>query len=87
MTNPLEVTEPSRLMLQLDQYLMQPGVEDSELTRAIIALRNVFARSAKLATSATVALGQGPPFQTAPRGSVLGAALAQFCAEEQGVGR
>lgn len=51
-----------------------------------MALRNVFARSAKLASSATVALGPSAPFQPATQSSVLAAALAQFCSEEP-VGR
>ena len=41
---------------QFDSFLMQPGVEQCRFTRAIIGMRNVFARYAGLAMSGTVSL-------------------------------
>ena len=46
--------------LDCDSFLMQPGVEDTEFTRAMIRLRNVFARHAKMASPATVILSDAP---------------------------
>ncbi len=48
------------IVSDFDAFLMQPGVEDSEFTRAMIRLRNVFARHAKMAVPATVTLGPPP---------------------------
>ena len=46
---------------------MQPGVEDTEFTQAMIRLRNVFARHAKMSAPATVSLGPRPsPVVTPP---------------------
>jgi hypothetical protein len=45
-----------RRVRQFDAFLMQPGVEPCRFTRAIIAMRNVFARHAGLALSGTVSL-------------------------------
>lgn len=45
--------------LEFDHFLMQPDVEDCEFTRAMIDLRNVFARHANLVLDATVTLS--PP--------------------------
>jgi hypothetical protein len=44
------------IVLDFDTFLMQPGVEDTEFTRAMIRLRNVFARHAKMSAPTTVIL-------------------------------
>ncbi|MDP1825491.1 MAG: hypothetical protein Q8L48_19690 [Archangium sp.] len=41
---------------QFDAFLMQPGTEDWRFSRALIGLRNVFARHAHLPTPSTVVL-------------------------------
>ena len=41
---------------QFDAFLMQPGIEDCRFVRALIGLRNVFARHAALPTPSTVVL-------------------------------
>ena len=48
-------------MLEFDQWLMRPEVEDNPFTRAMIELRNVFARHANMATAGTVKLDVPPP--------------------------
>ena len=48
------------IVTDFDTFLMQPGVEDSEFTRGMIRLRNVFARHAKMSAPATVMLGPPP---------------------------
>jgi hypothetical protein len=48
------------IVLDFDTFLMLPGTEDSEFTRGIIRLRNVFARHAKMAPPATVTLAPRP---------------------------
>jgi hypothetical protein len=44
-------------VITFDRYLMHPGVQDSEFTQTMVALRNVFARNANMETSSTVTLG------------------------------
>lgn len=51
-------------VIEFDLFLMGPEIEDCEFTRAMIDLRNVFARSANMATPQTVTLE--PPAQSAP---------------------
>ena len=47
-------------VLEFDQWLMRPEVEDGPFTRAMIELRNVFARHANMATPETVSLDSAP---------------------------
>jgi hypothetical protein len=55
------------IVLDFDTFLMQPGVEDTQFTQAMIRLRNVFARHAKMSAPATVSLGPRPsPVVTPP---------------------
>ncbi|MDP1827144.1 MAG: hypothetical protein Q8L48_27975 [Archangium sp.] len=54
------------IVLDFDTFLMQPGTEDSDFTRGIIRLRNVFARHAKMAAPATVTLSPRPSPWPAP---------------------
>ena len=56
----LDTVRLRAIVLDFDTFLMQPGVEDSEFTRAVIRLRTVFARHAKMAAPATVILGPRP---------------------------
>lgn len=74
-------------VLEFDKFLTRPGVEDCEFTRALIALRNVFARNANMAASTTVALdapnarGEGKRLSP-PASSELAEVLARLlCAE------
>ena len=64
----LDSTRLRAIVLDFDTFLMQPGVEDTEFTRGIIRLRNVFARHAKMAPPATVMLSPrpSPPAELAP---------------------
>lgn len=41
---------------QFDTWLRQPGIEDCKFIRALIGMRNVFARHASLPTPSTVVL-------------------------------
>ena len=63
----LDATRLRAIVFDFDMFLMQPGVEDSEFTRAIIRLRNVFARHAKMSAPATVSRGPRP----SPTGQVI----------------
>lgn len=54
----LDSAQLRAIVLDFDGFLMQPGVEDSEFTRAMIRLRNVFARHAKMASPSTVILSE-----------------------------
>lgn len=45
-----------RRVRMFDAFLMQPGVENCRFTRAIIGMRNVFARHAGMVLSGTVSL-------------------------------
>lgn len=60
--------EVARLRVrQFDAFLMQPGIEDCRFSRALIGLRNVFARYAHLPTPATVVLkGEAAAEQALP---------------------
>ena len=53
-------------VLEFDQWLMRPDVEDSPFTRAMIELRNMFARHANMATPETVKI-DAPPAPLAAR--------------------
>lgn len=57
--------EPSELdalrVLEFEKFIMQPDTQDDDFTRAMIELRNVFARNANMAAPATVSLGPPPP--------------------------
>ena len=81
-------------VLEFDKFLTRPGVEDCEFTRALISLRNLFARNANMAASATVSLpqpkgeswGEGVPLSpqraNPPASAELAEVLAQLlCAE------
>jgi hypothetical protein len=48
-------------VLEFDRFLIRPGVEDCEFTRALMGLRNLFARNANMAASTTVAIGGAFP--------------------------
>lgn len=54
-------------VLEFDHYLiMAPDAQDSAFMRAMIELRNVFARNANLATPATVSLNPTVPAEPVP---------------------
>jgi len=48
------------IVVDFDTLLMRPGVEDTRFTRAMIHLRNVFARHANMLAPATVSLDPRP---------------------------
>lgn len=48
------------IVRDFDTFLMQPGVEDTQFTRSMIQLRNVFARHANMMAPATVSLDPRP---------------------------
>lgn len=54
-------------VLEFDAFLRRRDVQDCEFTRAMIELRNVFARHANMAMPATVALGAENPAPVAPQ--------------------
>ena len=56
----LDLARLRTIVLDFDTFLMQPGVEDTEFTRAMIRLRNVFARHANMLASMTVSLDPRP---------------------------
>ncbi len=56
----LDIARLRAIVLDFDTFLMQPGVEDTEFTRAMIRLRNVFARHAKMSAPVTVSLDPRP---------------------------
>ena len=88
--------DPSELdalrVLEFDKFIMQPDTQDCDFTRAMIELRNVFARNANMATPETVSLGPQPVLtsQSSPPApyeadaySVLAETLARLlCAQE-----
>ena len=53
---PSSLESARRRVRQFDAFLMQPGVENCRFTRAIIDMRNIFARYAGMALSGTVSL-------------------------------
>jgi hypothetical protein len=75
--------------LEFDKYLARPGVEDSEFARALMELRNVFARNANMTTSATVILAPTCPsprvmeFKAPPASSELAEVLARLLCGEK----
>lgn len=85
--------EPTELdtlrVLEFDKFIMTPDTQDDDFTRAMIELRNVFARNANLAAPATVNLGPqvesspGPAPYAPAAYSVLAETLARLlCALE-----
>lgn len=78
-------------VLEFDRFLMSPGVEDCAFTRALIVLRNVFARNANLAASTTSlplpagegrGEGESPQRPNLPASAELAEVLAKLlCAE------
>ena len=89
--------EPSELdglrVLEFDKFIMQPDTQDCDFTRAMIELRNVFARNANMATPETVSLGPQPVLtsQSLPPApyasdaySVLAETLARLLCEQEG---
>lgn len=81
--------EPTELdalrLLEFDKFLMQPDTLDSDFTRAMAELRNVFARNANRALPETVSLGppRSPALDAPAAYSVLAETLARLlCAQE-----
>ena len=85
-------------VIEFDMFLMGPEIQDCEFTRAMIELRNVFARSANMAIPATVTLepaavdlapAEPAPLPPAPPPVTLGADASEvlarlLCAQGRG---
>ena len=72
----LDCARLNALVADFDMFLMQPGVKVSEFTSAMIRLRNVFARHAKISATEKVT-AQMSTCVFDPK-SVLGNALTQL---------
>ena len=81
-------------VLEFDKFLTRSGVEDCEFTRALIELRNVFARNANMAASTSVDLDSTkapaiadqnkPPALRPPASAEFAEVLAKLlCAESR----
>jgi hypothetical protein len=67
--------------LEFDKYLSLPGAEDSAFTRALLELRNVFARNANMAMASpppASSAHEAHEFRVPPANSELAEVLARF---------
>ena len=64
--------------LEFDKYLSLPGADDSAFTRALVELRNVFARNANMAVASPPPAPARHEFRAPPANSELAEVLARL---------